>query len=119
VVITKVAGVRLEAAAMEAAFSAAVETAASEAAASEAAAVTASEAAAPYKAAASAMAAASAATRIGANGRQGQSADHKKSSKRSFDRCMHHNLPFLFTNTAAAHYKTNFAPELVSMLPMK
>ena len=121
-VITKVAGVRLEAAAMEAAFSAAVETAASEAAASEAAAVTASEAAAPYKAAAataSAMAAASAATRIGANGRQGQSADHKKSSKRSFDRCMHHNLPFLFTNTAAAHYKTNFAPELVSMLPMK
>jgi len=123
VVITKVAGVRLEAAAMEAAFSAAVETAASEAAASEAAAVTASEAAAPYKAAAaataSAMAATSAATRIGANGRQGQSADHKKSSKRSFDRCMHHNLPFLFTNTAAAHYKTNFAPELVSMLPMK
>ena len=113
-VITKVAGVRLEAAAMEAAFSAAVETAASEAAASEAA--------APYKAAAataSAMAATSAATRIGANGRQGQSADHKKSSKRSFDRCMHHNLPFLFTNTAAAHYKTNFAPELVSMLPMK
>jgi hypothetical protein len=68
---------------------------------------------------AAAMAAASAATRIGANGRQGQSADHKKSSKRSFDRCMHHNLPFLFTNTAAAHYKTNFAPELVSMLPMK
>jgi hypothetical protein len=123
VVITKVAGVRLEAAAMEAAFSAAVETAASEAAASEAAAVTASEAAAPYKAAAAAtaaaMAAASAATRIGANGRQGQSADHKKSSKRSFDRCMHHNLPFLFTNTAAADYKTNFAPELVSMLPMK
>jgi hypothetical protein len=115
-VITKVAGVRLEAAAMEAAVASepavSVEAATSKAASVEAA------AAAPYKAAAkpaaasaSAMAAASAATAataatgIGANGRQGQSADHEKSGKRSFDRCTHHNLPFLFTNTATAQTK--------------
>jgi hypothetical protein len=59
------------------------------------------EAAAAYKGAAAkpaataTMAAATAAAAcIGANGSQGQSADHEKSGKRSFDRFTHDNLSF-------------------------
>jgi hypothetical protein len=100
VIAAKVAGVRLEAAAAlveVAAMEAASESAAAESASVEAAAAAYKGAAAkPAATATATMAAATAAAaaRIGANGRQGQSADHEKSGKRSFDRCTHDNLSF-------------------------
>jgi hypothetical protein len=73
-------------------------------------------AAAPYKGAAAMAAAAEC---IGANGRKGQSADHEQSHKRSFDRYMHDNLPFLITNSAATLDKTDLATELIKIWPIK
>jgi hypothetical protein len=98
VIAAKVAGVRLEAAAafVEVAMETASESAAAVSASVEAAAAAYKGAAAkPAATATATMAAATAAAaRIGANGRQGQSADHEKSGKRSFDRCTHDNLSF-------------------------